>query len=320
MLVLAGCSTTEQNAASDSNASNKEVVLYSELDNKFTEDVVDAFNEQQQKEKGKLRLKAIYELNNSAKIQPDLVLAEQRTLNGLKLDGLLSAITLPNGNAMPEAYHDSELYWYGVFYDPTVFLINQQYARTVGQATMLSWSDLENNEGARIEMENLSNSNSTQNFLGAMADHYGETTSINYLWNINRFIKHYGKFPFTGIRMTAVGDADIAITRQSYVFKYLESKFPAYIVIPREGTPVNLYGIGMFAGASAETVAVMEWMLTDDDLRSVAQRDATGYMFLKDEAGVPVNPNKLWLNKSYLTAVKQDALTRTWLERVRFSK
>ncbi len=216
-LVLAGCNTTEPNAASDSDVSNKEVVLYSELDNKFTEDVVDAFNEQQQKEKGKLRLKAIYELNNSAKIQPDLVLAEQRTLNGLKLDGLLSAVTLPNGNAMPEAYHDSEFYWYGVFYDPTVFLINQQYARTVGQATMLSWSDLENNEGARIEMENLSNSNSTQNFLGAMADHYGETTSINYLWNINRFIKHYGKFPFTGIRMTAVGDADFAITRLSYV-------------------------------------------------------------------------------------------------------
>lgn len=42
-------------------------------------------------------------------------------------------------------------------------------------------------------------------------------------------------FPFTPIRLTTVGDADLAITRRSYVFKYLENDFPAYIVFPSEG-------------------------------------------------------------------------------------
>ncbi len=317
-MLAAGCSKDDKQSTNSTDI--KEVVIYSELDNKFTEDIVAAFNREHEQQKSNTRLKAIYELNNEAKIQPDLVWAEQRTLNGLKLDGMLTAVTTPAADGMPEEYRDREYYWYGLFYDPTVFLINQRYARTVGQASLLSWTDLENNEGARIAMENLSNSNSTQNFLGAMADHFGETTAVNYLWNINRHIGHYGKFPFTAIRMTASGDADIAVTRQSYVFKYLESKFPAYIVVPRDGTPVNLYGLGVFIGARSEAIEALDWLLTDDEVRSVAQQDATGFLFLKDEVGVTVSPTKLWMNKNYLTAAKQEALTKSWLEKVRFSK
>lgn len=315
MLVGAGCGKEEPQAPDAAHT----LTLYSELDNKFTQDLADAFNKEQ---KNKLHVQVVYELKQDVK--PDLVLAEQRTLSGLKHQGQLKPVAFAAGDRLAEKFRDEDLNWYGVFYDPTVFLVNQQYARTIGQANLCSWADLENNETLRIAIENLSDSNSTQNFLAAFAGHFGETISLNYLWNINRFIGQYAKFPFTPIRMTAVGDADLAITRQSYVFKYLESKFPAYVVHPKEGAPVNLYCVGLFKACTQDeqALAFMEWLLTSDKVQTISQEDATGFMFLfpRGIEGASVEADKLWLNSSYLDPQKQDALTNKWLSKVRFSK
>ena len=299
---------------------SRTLCLYSELDSKFTRDLVQSFN---QHNKDGLQLRFIGELKEGEPV-PDLVLAEQRTLYGLKQQGRLKPVQLELAAQLPRKLQDEEGHWYGVFYDPAVLLVNQSFARTMGQSAMQGWTDLENNEGLRIAMENLSDSNSTQNFLGAFADAMGETTSLNYLWNINRFVGQYAKFPFTSIRMTAVGDADVAITRQSYVFKYLENKFPAYVVHPREGSPVNLFCVGVFRECTQvkDALQFMDWLLTSDRVQAVAQTDNTGYMFIfpRGLAKGPVDAKKLWLNTSYLEPAKQETLTKRWLERVRFSK
>ena len=270
-----------------------------------------------------LEVQAIYELKHGG-VRPDVVLAEKRTLCGLQRQGQLKQFAFAAGDRLPQKFRDKELYWYGVFYDPTVFLINQQYARTLGQERLKSWKDLENTEQLRIAIENLSDSNSTQNYLAAFADHYGEATSLNYLWNINRFIGQYSKFPFTPIRMTAVGDADLAITRQSYVFKYLESKFPAYVVYPAEGTPVNLFCLGEFKDCSQEEQAMqlMEWLLTAPEVQKISQENATGYLFLfpRGIEGAAADAEKIWLNSTYLEPEQQERLTTKWLDKVRFSK
>ena len=315
--LLTGCGLGGEQAPKAAEAT---LCLYSELDNKFTQDLVESFNKQN---KEGLKLRFIGELKEGEPL-PDLVLAEQQTLYGLKKQHKLQAVQFALAEKLPSKLRDKDNYWFGIFYDPTVFLINQYYARTIGQSNLKGWTDLENNEKLRIAMQNLTDSNSTKNFLGAFADTMGETTSLNYLWNINRFVGQYAKFPFTSIRMTAVGDADVAITRQSYVFKYLENKFPAYVVHPREGTPVNLYCVGMFAGCKKEKAAqqFMDWLLSSGKVQAAAQANNTGFMFIfprgLDER--PVNEEKLWLNVSYLDSAKQEALLNRWLERVRFSK
>lgn len=315
--LLMGCGLGGEQAPKAAEAT---LCLYSELDNKFTQDLVESFNKQN---KEGLKLRFIGELKEGEPL-PDLVLAEQQTLYGLKKQHKLQAVQFALAEKLPGKLRDKDNYWFGIFYDPTVFLINQYYARTIGQSNLKGWTDLENNEKLRIAMQNLTDSNSTKNFLGAFADTMGETTSLNYLWNINRFVGQYAKFPFTSIRMTAVGDADVAITRQSYVFKYLENKFPAYVVHPREGTPVNLYCVGMFAGCKKEKAAqqFMDWLLSSGKVQAAAQANNTGFMFIfprgLDER--PVNEEKLWLNVSYLDSAKQEALLNRWLERVRFSK
>ena len=313
--ITAGCGDDDKNISFNS---SKEIVLYSELDNKFTEDLLQEFNKEH---KGKVTARAIYEIKQG-EADPDVVLAEQRTLNGLWRQGRLQAVPVAAGKSLPAKLRHKDNLWYGIFYDPAVLLVNQQFARTVGQSRLHSWQDLEYIETQRIAMENLSDSNSTQNFLGAFADAKGETTSLNYLWNINRFVEKYAKFPFTPVRITAVGDADVAITRQRYVLKYLESKFPAYVVFPKEGTPVNLYGTGVFKNCNKVEYAsdLVEWLLTDEKVQAVSQADATGYMFFFPSGGEAPDMDKLWLNQSYLTQREQEALTNRWLGRVRFSK
>ena len=319
LLVAVGCGSDAEPKAP---VATRTLCLYSELDSKFTQDLVESFNKNN---KEGIQLRFIGEMKPEAPL-PELVLAEQRTLYGFKQQGKLQPTSFALAEKLPAKLKDKEGHWFGVFYDPAVLLVNQYFARTIGQSAMKGWTDLENNEQLRVAMENLSDSNSTQNFLGAFADAMGETTSLNYLWNINRFVGQYAKFPFTSIRMTAVGDADVAITRQSYVFKYLENKFPAYVVHPREGTPVNLYCVGMFSGCNEEqekaVVQFMSWLISSDKVQAVAQTNNTGYMFIfpRGVDAKPVDAKKLWLNTSYLEPAKQEALTNRWLERVRFSK
>lgn len=315
-LLIVGCG----NDGSDDKQLNKALVLYSEIDPTYTENLVRSYNKSTG---GKILLKAIYEIKPDS-YRPDIVLAERRTLSALKAQGRLHSVFFELGDRLPSAYKDGDGFWYGAFYDPTVFLVNQQYARQVGQRNIEGWIDLENLTGARIAVENLSDSSSTKNFLGAMADHMGETTSLNYMWNINRLVNQYAKFPFTPIRMTAVGDADIAITRQSYVFKYLENDFPAYVVRPKEGAPANLYGVALFSecGLTKEAANFFEWIIGSADVQNTSLVDATGYLFLyprgRDYAAV--DEDKLWLNNSYLDYDKQEELVSKWLAKVRFSK
>lgn len=312
-----GCS---HNASVAVEQKQETLILYSELDSKFTEDLVASFNK---KAIGNVKVQAIYELTPKNP-QPDLVLAEKRTLNGLKLDGLLKSVYLPASDRLPNAFYDGDNCWYGIFYDPTVFLINQQFSRIIGQNNIKSWADLASSKDIRIAIENLSDSNSTQNFLAAFADKFGEDASLDYFSQINHKIIQYTKFPFTSIRMTAVGDADLAITRQSYVFKYLENKFPAYVIIPEEGSPANLYGVGVFKNCNADEVALqfMDWLLIQEDVQKVSLANNTGFLFLIPQSltGPVADAEKVWLNKSYLVMAAQETLTNKWLAKVRFTK
>ncbi|MDO4178246.1 MAG: ABC transporter substrate-binding protein [Phascolarctobacterium sp.] len=302
-----------------SEKSQNSLILYSELDPKFTFEMVRTFMKSSRDDK--FLIKVIYELKDDGP-RPDIVLAERRTLNGLVMDSKLKTTKLDVGNDLPVGFRDGEGYWYGIFYDPAVFLVNQNYARTIGQKSIRKWSDLQNIPNPRICIENLSNNISSQNFLGALADNMGEQTTLTYLWNLNRFVSDYTNFPFSTVRKTAVGDTDISITRQSIVFKYLESKFPAYIVRPEEGTPVNLFCMGLFKDCANEEKAhiFMEWMMTSPDMKTFSQQMLTGYEFLFDDGGKLTDTNKLWLNNSYMVWKEQEYLTNRWLDMVRFSK
>lgn len=316
MAILSSCGL-------DSGSSSKELIIYSEMEPEYTEALLAAYNEQYKKTKNFQPAKAIYELTDKV-AKPDLVLASNRTLNGLKIDDRLQPSSCQAANLLPNYFKDADSYWTGVIYDPVVFVVNQNFARRVGQANLTSWADLENLKNVRYVVENLNNSQGTMNLLAAMASHMGEQEAISYIWNLNRNVTAYGRFPFSPIRMVATGEADMTVTVMSMVAKYLENEFPAYCIEPKEGTPANLYGVAVFKGSenTFSNQQFMNWLLIDDNARIVTQKKEVGYMFLLPEGDKKpaVRPELVWLNTNYLTLPKLEALTNQWVEKVRFSR
>lgn len=296
------------------------LVLYSQLSQDFTEALLTAHKPADDF----LQIKAVYEMKAETPA-PDLVLAERNALFEMQEAGSLQAVISSAGDRLPKKFKDADGYWYGAFYDPAVFLVNQQYARTVGQEKLRGWFDLVTyNQDIHIAVENISNSNSTINFIGSFASNNGENATLNYLSHIHNKIDQYAKFPFTPIRMAAVGDVDLAITRQSFVSQYLENNFPAYVIFPKEGTPINLYGIAVYKECKSVEAAknFIDWLIADEEVKCISQTIDTGYMFLLPNGvtGAAADPENLWLNTNYLHKDQQDALTARWLENVRFNK
>ena len=136
-------------------------------------------------------------------------------------------------------------------------------------------------------------------------------------------VRQYAKFPITPVRMAATGDADIAVTRRSHVFKYLQNDFPAYILIPEEGTPVNLYGIGILQNSKMqkEVTTFINWLLQSSEARTVLMMTRSGYLPVlpQGEKGQAVNMNALWINTVYNNAQSLEKLKGDWLREIRLA-
>lgn len=298
-----------------------ELALYSTLDNNFLQALIKEYNSDPDRTAVlKLLLPEDKEKGKTA----DLYLLEHNELKLLAKEQRLYAILSEAGDLLPPSFKDEQSQWFGVFYDPIVFLVNQSYARQSGQENISSWQDIIKLQNVRVAMENFSNSQSTHNFLAAFASVRGEEKSLAYFRGLNRQIPQYSRFPFTPVRLTAVGDADLAITRRSYVFKYLENDFPAYIVLPEEGTSISLYGVAVDAASKKYEAAQMfrDWLLLAAEPQKIALEQNTGYVFLLPNGlkGSSVNqPEKLWLNTEYALPAQQEILVNKWLQSARFA-
>ena len=135
---------------------NKNLVVYSQLDQAFTDELLKTYGQSSKN----ISISAIYELKQGG-AAPDIVLANSTVLQNLHLEGKFQGIISSAGDRIPRQFKDIDGHWYGVFYDPAVFLVNQQFARTVGQEKLQSWSDLARLTDAHISVENLTNSYST---------------------------------------------------------------------------------------------------------------------------------------------------------------
>ncbi|MBQ2221407.1 MAG: extracellular solute-binding protein, partial [Succiniclasticum sp.] len=238
-------------------------------------------------------------------------------------EGSLQKISAEYADMLPAELKGNEEKWITLFYDPAVLLVNQAYSRKVGQQQFLHWADLPKQTEARLVMENLSDNESTVQFLAGLSSRMGQQECMEYFKQIRPLIKQYAKFPITPVRMAATGDADIAITRRSHIFKYLQNDFPAYILIPEEGTPVNLYGIGVTQNSKKqkEVTAFLNWVLQDSEARTVLMTTRSGYLPVlpRGETGQAVSKGTLWVNTFYKDRQSLEKLTEEWLRKIRLT-
>jgi ABC-type Fe3+ transport system substrate-binding protein len=312
--LLSGCSFS--NTAGPKNT----VKVYTTLDRSFVEVLCGKFTDSLPQDK-KIAFEILNNENESA--QADCMISEATLLQGKASDGSLQMIRAEFADLLPGELKGPEEKWITVFYDPAVILVNQAYSRKAGQQQLLHWADLPKQTGARIVMENLSDSESTVMFLAAMSSHMGQHEFMDFFKQLRPLIKQYAKFPITPVRMAATGDADIAITRRSYVFKYLQNDFPAYILIPEEGSPVNRYGIGILRNSKKhnEVAAFINWVLQSAEARTALMTTRSGFLPVlpRGEKGQSVAANALWTNTFYKDRQALEKLTEEWLREIRLT-
>lgn len=314
VFLLTGCSFFDTVGPKD------KVIVYTTLDRSFVEALCGTFNDSLPKNK-----KIAFDILNkdSGSVQADCIIGEATLLQQKSVEGSLQKIHAEFADLLPETLKGPDETWITVFYDPAVILVNQAYSRKVGQQQLLHWTDLPKQTGAQIVMENLSDNESTVMFLAAMSSHMGQREFIDYFKQIRPLIKQYAKFPITPVRMAATGDADIAVTRRSHVFKYLQNDFPAYILIPEEGTPVNRYGICVLQGSNKqkEVSAFINWILQSSEARTVLMTTRSGYLPVlpQGEKGQTVMTNAMWLNTFYKDKQALEKLTEDWIREIRLA-
>ena len=312
--LLAGCSRFSAAGPAQT------VKVYTTLDKTFVEALCGRFTESLPQDK-----KIVFAVSDKedALEQADCIISGSTLLQQKAAAGSLQKVRAEFADLLPAELKDKEEKWVTLFYDPAVLLINQVYSRKAGQQQILHWSDVPGQKDARVVMENLSDNESTVLFLAAMSSRMGHDECLAYFRQIRPLIRQFAKFPITPIRMTATGDADIAITRRSHVFKYLQNDFPAYILIPEEGTPVNLFGIGLSQNSKRqkEINAFIDWFLGSSEARTLLMTTRSGYLPVlpKGENGQAVNRDALWTNTFYKNGQALDQLAADWLREIRLA-
>ena len=314
IFLTAGCSFFK------SSGSKTTIKVYTTLDKNFVGALCGKFSDSLPESK-KIAFEITNEENDST--HADCIISEATLLQQKTAEGSLKKIRSEFADLLPEELKGKGDTWITLFYDPAVLLVNQAYSRKVGQQRLLHWSDLPQQKEARIIMENLSDNDSTILFLAAMSSRMGQNECMAFFKQIRPLIKQYAKFPITPVRMAATGDADIAVTRRSHVFKYLQNDFPAYILIPEEGTPVNLYAVGILqnSGKQNEITAFVNWILQASAARTVLMTTRSGYLPVlpQGEKGQMVSMNTLWLNTFYKNRQMLEKLTGDWLREIRLA-
>ena len=314
VIILAGCS--KFNIAGPAQT----VKVYTTLDKKFVAALCGKFADSLPHDK---KIEFVISDKEDELEQADCIISGSILLQQKAAAGSLQKIHAEFADLLPAELKDKEEKWVSLFYDPAVLLVNQAYSRKAGQQQLLHWADLPRQSSARVVMENLSDNESTVMFLAAMSSRMGQDECLTYFRQLRPLIRQFAKFPITPVRMAATGDADIAITRRSHVFKYLQNDFPAYILTPEEGTPVNLFGIGLLQSSKRKTeiFAFINWALRSSEARTLLMTTRSGYLPVlpKGENGQAVNMGVLWTDTFYKNGQALEKLTADWLREIRLA-
>lgn len=302
-------------------ASENTIKVYSVLPEDLTRALLNEYQE-------KTNTKFAYTLNDKGQTIPanydgfDLIIAPREIMVKLSADGKLLKWESSKDHLSP-VLQDANGYWTGVCYDPYVLLVNYAYSRKVGQKNLLSWQDIAKRNDIVISMEDLSTTPEMRYFLSALASNQGEEEALSFLKNINRKIPQYAKFAISPIRLTTIGEADLAITSRNKVIKYIENDFPAYIVEPKEGFPAQVFASGISKTSTKRETCekIINWLVNAEDVIIVSEKLGYGYLFVSQNKFVNAanGENLLWINDKYLSDDKRTELVEKWLQNVRFA-
>lgn len=256
------------------------------------------------------------------KPQADLILANRSLLEQAKAGNLLMPYTSEQLDIIPSRFIDKDNFWTGIWYDPIVFVANQDFLKKMPQPPA-KWSDLTKVNTVRVGITDFLASEASANLLYTLMSNQGEQQTLTFLKQLHPQIVQYAKFLATPVRMAGLGEVDIAIAVQSEAMRYLKDSFPLTIIHPEEGTAYLLTGAGLIKDApqQAEAKLFINW-LTQDNAQAALQRNKLYF--------VPTNPeipayksydtkNMKLLDNKLVNQEQQKQLLDKWVQTVRLN-
>lgn len=206
----------------------------------------------------------LYLQSKNANNGADIIIANSKVLEQAKKNNALVPYTSEQTDIIPERFNDESNYWTGLWYDPIVFAVNQDFMKSLPKVPS-KWNDLTQDNKYRICLTDFFAAEASANLLFTLVSANGEAQTLAYLKKLHPQIVQYAKFLATPVRMVGMGEADIAVATQSETLRYINDKFPIKIIYPEDGTAFLLTGVGLVAGAKHEIDAkqYIDWLSQD---------------------------------------------------------
>ena len=253
-----------------------------------------------------------------------LVLTDRETLDRAAASGYLVPYISEKSDQVSDMFRHPNRYWTGVWYDPVVFAVNQDYLRTHLDVPN-SWQQLAQQRDIRIGTTDFMAADASANLLCSMIAEYGDQRAFEIWRRIQPKIMQYSKYLHTPVRQTGMGEVDLAVAVLSETMRYVHDDYPIRILYPVDGTSVVIYGTGIAFRASERDAHAAEvfsdWLLTDEVQLALAQHRfyllTTNPMTLSYQMFAGKNIN-IFRNRPYFSKEEKDILLDRWIKEVRF--
>lgn len=254
--------------------------------------------------------------------QPDAVLSSQEVLQELRRKKELLPYMSQRTDIVLDAYKDREGCWTGLFMDPLVLAVNEDFAKKRDHYRY-TWEGIMVDHSAALSMTDVVASSMAADFLFSLAEHFGPDGAMARLRAAGTHMVQYGKYLSTPSRMAAMGKCDIGISSYNEARRTEKEGLPLTIIYPDDGSPYYLYGAGITAGSRhpERAGAFIDWLLSDLSYQKELGERGYHYLYVNDIHFPADGRGKylsLWnLDKVYYEDGKKDLVNR-WIHEIRF--
>lgn len=302
-----------------------EIVVYTDISNNITTLLAEAYGEEKSV---KVTIMALTEEQMMERIQKndfpngDLVITDQDTLvEGSRLGRFVPIITERADEISPQ-FKDEDGAWVGLWYDPMVFIENENFYKGKGQF-ITTWQTLEKPGDWRVIIPDFVATRAGANLLYSMVEIYGADQTMERLRKIKTHVTQHTKFLPTPVRLAALGETDIGIGNYSDTAQFQRNSYPIRMIYPADGTAYYVTGVAMLArGASSPlTISFVNWLLAKHTAQ-LLMHNQFYFIFTNPEVTTPKDSLGrelvLWPVKGGYTSDGKKVLLNRWVSEVRF--
>lgn len=216
-----------------------------------------------------------------------MVVGDSALLSRAAGEGALLPYMSEAGDQVPERFRQAEGYWIGIYYDPVVFCVNQDYLKGL-MVVPDTWQALAAAPQVRIGVTDFLAADASANLFLSMVSQYGDTATYDIWKKIHPKVVQYAHYLSNPVRQAGMGEVDISVAVASETLRYIHDGYPLRVIYPADGTAAQITGTGIaYKAAPADETAAKEfadWLLSDEAQLAL---QSNGFYF------VPTNPSTL---------------------------